>query len=412
VSYDVRVFAQRALGAEELRGLLAEGGLTAEPAENGVGVWTVARGARALYSFTLGLPVPVEAEDVPEEVTAVLLGPSHVYELMVEGSSAGGAQDAVRFARRLARASAGAVLDQQTGQVWAGGKLRSPPAVDRGTVDVVELRWYVQASGTGEPAARTWLDLARQHLPEAMPRRFGSWEPLSMKLDVVGPDAFVRSVAAETTSVYFKASAPCIEGSLSGGASSRDVRSHSLSVHREALRDPRWRAALQRLFVGFAAATGAVYASAEVVRGLDWSGRSIGYGSDTEHTTYLAGRGEWAGLPPYPVWWSWFGPEYTPLVLDHLAPDQVVSMGSAVFHPRGAEPLDRTELSAALPGSPGDAGTGRTVRSLFFRRAQSVPRRSWLPAALLPTVDDSDPSLYNPPLTPAVIVPDGLRPTA
>jgi hypothetical protein len=303
----------------------------------------------------------------------------------------------------------GAVLDQQTGQVWAGGTLRSAPAVKRGTVDVVELRWYVRADGRGEPAARTWLDLARQHLPEAMPRRFGSYEPLSMKLEVDGPEAFVRSVAAETMSVYFTASGPCIEGSMSGGASSWDVGSHSLSVHREALRDPSCRAALQRVFVGFAAATGAVYASAEVVRGLDRSGRSIGYGSQTERTTYLAGRGEWAGLPPYPVWWSWFGPEYTPLVVDHLAADQVVRMGSAVFHPRSAEPLDRAELSAALPGSPGEAGTRRTMRGLWSRRAQSVPRRSWLPAALLPAVDDSDPSLYNPPLTPAVVVPAGLR---
>jgi hypothetical protein len=66
-------------------------------------------------------------------------------------------------------------------------------------------------------------------------------------------------------------------------------RSSFASTHRYPIdhmrtgaREPRDRyveasdiRSLQRLFVGFAVSTGAFFASAEVQRGLEWSGRSI-----------------------------------------------------------------------------------------------------------------------------------------
>ena len=102
MSYDLHVFAQQALDVDDLRGLLTQSGLEAEGADEATPSLTVVRGARARYSFTLGLPVGVEAEDVPQEVTAAMLGPSYLYELMVEGSSTTETPHAVRFARRLA----------------------------------------------------------------------------------------------------------------------------------------------------------------------------------------------------------------------------------------------------------------------------------------------------------------------
>lgn len=408
MSYDVQVFAQQALSTDDVRTLLGDAGLTVGDDASSPSSLTVVRGAPARYSFTLGLPVPIEAEDVPEEVTAVLLGASYLYELTVEGSSPTEAPHAVRFARRLATASDGVVLDQQSSEVWTRGKSRAVPVVQRGTTDIVEVHWYVPPGGTGTRAADAWLRLARRHLPEALPRRFGPVEPLSMKLELDGAEAFLHAVAAETMSLYFKGTAPCIGGSMAGGAGRPGVHSHGLSVHRSALVDPRWREALRCLFVEFAVATEAVYASAEVVRGLEWSGRSVGYGPTAERVTYLAARGTWAGLPPYPVWWSWFSPEYTLLVRDHLPADEVVDAGAGMFHGRAGEPLDRGQLTAAL-GHPAEAPR-RGLRSLFSRRSTPSSPPTWLPAHLLPVVDESDPRLHNPPLTPATTMPDGLEP--
>ena len=84
MTYDVHVFGQHALDVEELRALLDMDGLRPKPAGDGSGAWTVVRGARARYSFTVGSPVPMEADDVPEKVVAVVLGASCRYEVMVE----------------------------------------------------------------------------------------------------------------------------------------------------------------------------------------------------------------------------------------------------------------------------------------------------------------------------------------
>ncbi|MGI8331339.1 hypothetical protein ACRYCC_15350 [Actinomadura scrupuli] len=413
LSYDLQVFSRRSLSLDELRQLVAAAGLAVEDSESTSGALTVLRGAKGRYSFTLGMPAAVETEDVPEEVTAVLLAPTCLYELLVEGSSAAETPHAVRFARRLAEASGGVVLDQQTGRTWHRGKLRTSSPVERGSIDVVQLRWYTRLGDTEGAAARAWLDLARRHLPEALPRRFGSVEPLAMKLDIDGPEAFVKAVTAEDWSLHFKGSAPCIDGNLAGSAGALSVRSHSLSVHRGPLSDPGWRDALQRLFIDFAATTGVFFASAEVQRGLEWSGRSVWYGGKAERTTYLAARGRWGGLPPYPVWWTWFGPAYAPLVAEHLPPDQVEHLKGGLFHSRGREPLDRDQLVAALASPTGESGARRGLLARLSRRdapSSDDIARTWLPGDLQASVDTSDPNLYNPPLEPARTVPPELAP--
>ncbi len=164
MSYDLHVYTPDVGHDVDLAALVAAAGLARE----GDGE-TVVRGAKRRYCFTLARPLAVEPEDVPEEVTAVLLDARLLWELHVEGSTVPGVPHAVRFARRLATAAGGVVLDLQTGQTWHRGVLRTPPPVSRGLIDIVDLRWYVAASS--QPAAESWLELARRHLPEALPRR-------------------------------------------------------------------------------------------------------------------------------------------------------------------------------------------------------------------------------------------------
>src|SRR4029450_10068049 len=72
VSYDLQVYAPRGFSAAELRALVFDAGLGVDDDEPDESL-TVVRGARRGSSFTLALPVPVQVEDVPEQVTAVLL---------------------------------------------------------------------------------------------------------------------------------------------------------------------------------------------------------------------------------------------------------------------------------------------------------------------------------------------------
>jgi hypothetical protein len=410
VSYDLRVYSQESLSRDSLRELVMAAGLAVEHTNGDTEALMVVRGAKGRYCFTLGLPVAVEVEDVPEEVTAVLLAPAFMYELLVEGSSPTETPHAVRFARRLAQACSGVVLDQQTGQTWARGQLRTPPAAQPGLIDVMEVDWYVRGDSDRRNAARAWLDLTRRYLPEALPRRFGTYEPLPMKFSADDPGAFIDAVCAADGSLFFKASSPCIEGSITGGTRTWQVVSHNLSFHREALRNLRWRDALRRLFLGFAVETDAFFAVAQVQRGLQWSGRTVWFGPEAEKTVYLAARGAWAGLLPYPPWWAWFGPEYAPLVAGHLSQEQVRSVGDGLFHWRSEEPKDRDELIAAI-SVPMDRRAIRAVRRLLSRRGSepvAAAGAAWLPPDLLATVDYSDPHLYNPPLFPARTRPAAL----
>jgi hypothetical protein len=400
VSYDLQIYAARAMPTEEIRTLLATAGLTVEHAAPATDSMIVLRGAKQSYSFTLSFPVIIEPEDVPEVVTAAALGASHFYELFVEGSSSTEIPHATKFARRLADAASGVVLDRQTGQVWSRGKLRQAPPVNTGVVTTIQVRWYVHSASDNGKAAEAWLSTARRHMPEALPRRYGTYEPLQHRLDNGGDDSFIIFVRGADGSVFFSPNKPAVSGSLVGGTTAGGtVECHGLTLLAEPFADERWRMALQHLFLDFAEMIQAVLATAEVVRGVRWSGRGLGYDGNTERTTYLAQRGRWSGLPPYPVWWAWFSSDYATLVRDHLPTDQVEERGHALFHWRADAPVDRDQLFAAATFS-------SDRRARLFRRGTSAS--PWLPAELLPVEDRSDPRIFNPPLTPAVVRPASL----
>lgn len=174
-------------------------------------------------------------------------------------------------------------------------------------IDVVELRWYTEAGTEPPDLAASYLALARQLLPEAVPRHFGGFEPLDAALDVAGDAAFVSARDGEDT-VFFKGTFPCFAGSL-GASRPRfvdgPVRGHTLTVDRATLDDPARRRALQAFFVRFALSGKAFFATAEVQRGVRWDGRALEFGTEAEPLPYRAPRGQWQGPPSYPVWWSW-----------------------------------------------------------------------------------------------------------
>jgi hypothetical protein len=400
MSYDLAVFGTRSLSLGEVAKVIRDAqGLDVAEHDPGDSGLVAVRGKQRLYCFTVDGPFQLEPEDVPEEITAVLLDATHIYTIMVEGSAAAAVPHAARFARRLARAVEGAVQDQQTGEVWARGASRKAVRPARAAlIDIVQIHWYALHRDMPTDIAARYLALSRRYLPEALPRRFGSFEPFQHKLEADGDQAFIQAQKAETSLLFFTSQPPCFGGSLAGGqatAYSGPVSACRLDVDRSALRDRRWRGALKRLLAGFAAESGSFFASAEVVRNLDWTGRGLGYGPAAERTTFVAPRGQWQGLPPYPVWWSWYSPVYAGLVAPHLPAESAESTANGLFHSWGDDPLDRDQLEQALSRT-------RTL----FRRRQSA---TWIPEELLARPELTDPRLHNPPVQPAAEMPVILR---
>ena len=78
MSYDLHVYAPDALDSVRLRELV--GGMSSLEVgdfKESPGWYSVVRGNRRNYCFTIDGPVRVEPEDVPAEVTATLLGAEH-----------------------------------------------------------------------------------------------------------------------------------------------------------------------------------------------------------------------------------------------------------------------------------------------------------------------------------------------
>jgi hypothetical protein len=340
MSYDVQVFGRRQV---ELSADFVAGSPGLVLGRDG----RVLRGRRATYSFTVDGPFEVEPEDVPEEVLAHVLEPRWMWAILVEGSSLAEIPHAVRFARRLAKAVEGAALDQQTGEVLATVASRATVAPPKDTrIDLFELQWYAFADSVPSDPVDDWIELCGRYLPEALPRRYGEYEPLQHRLDGDGPE-LLRELVRTDEDPFFVGTKPCLDGSF---FRNEDILTVRLSLQGAAIRDPGWQAGVRRLFVAYAERRAAFLAIGEIVGGVLWNGRSASYDTKVQDTFSLSRRDErWVGLTPYPVWWSWYGEPYRPMVEEHLDREEVTAYPTGLFHQAGPEPRRRKRLSDPLP---------------------------------------------------------------
>jgi len=385
VSYDLAVYTSRSVSTEEL-GELAVQGTGLQVDVEGDRSFTVARGVRRRYSFTVDGPDAVEIDDVPSQVAAVVLGARYLYSVVVEGSAESEIPHAVRFARRLAQAADGAVLDQQADEVWTRSRSRRVPKPAREErVATVDLAWYGLYEELTSDAASLFVDAARRVFPEALPRRFGEYEPLQGKWSDVGPEGFIDAWFEATSLLFITGSGPCIGGHLSAGPNAEfpdRFWSMSLQLLADPLREPAWDESLRALFVQLADQLPAFYASAEVTSGHIWSGRSLWSDADTEwRIDPVRYREGWTGLPPRPTWWSWLGEPfaeyYSRLPEERTTPTKGGVLYSAAEAPSGPSGL--------------------------------VPLSTWLPEDLFATFAPNPHRQQPVPLTRATTIPERLR---
>jgi hypothetical protein len=355
MSYELSVFGTVDMTSDALAELIrASTALDVDDPKGtliGPATLSVVRGSRRVYSFSVEGPFHVEPEDVPEDVTAAVLDVRFMYQVLVEGGATE-IPHAARMAKKLAKAAGGVMLDAQTDEIWPKTPGRKAPRPEPGEKpDEVNIRWYFLTEDMPQDLPARLLKLAKTYLPEAAPRRFGSYEPLQGRLDRDGEKGFLTACHGEPGgTMFFTTGYPVLRGSLTlpNPKYRRDIGDVHLVLSRDALADPAWRRALYRHFVGAAAEFGAFFASAEILRGTAPEGSfSIG---GTEFPRYPVLADAWVGLPPYPQWWSWFGPLLADTVRPHLT-GRLEEHSAGLFHSWSEEPLDRDQLSALLPDS-------------------------------------------------------------
>ena len=174
------------------------------------------------------------------------------------------------------------------------------------------------------------LDLIKRHCPEALPARYGEFEPLQHRFDLDHPEVWTEFVVENDDMVFWFASRPSFGGTSNGPRAAKyakpddePYRIGHLEVSFDGAvvaEDARWREAVVELFGSVASATQAFYGAAQVETGWIVS-RNNRIWADARTDTaehFLRGR-LWQGHPPIPVWLSWFGPPYRDLVADNIA---------------------------------------------------------------------------------------------
>lgn len=332
MSYDLTIAAFRELGAESIEAWASEQGFEVVAAADGKS-YAVQRPGRgdAGYVCEVWGPDPAEPEDFEEELAEACLSPRWMLQVSTPYSLPKANIALARsLARHLAEQGEGAAFDPQEDRLlWPRGKQkRSPSRASEEETSMLTLDWFVVPSIWHE-AVEQLVPLLLRRCPEALPTRYGRWEPPPNRFDRADPAAFVKFVANSGNGFWY-ASRPSF-----GGSSTAPPRGHVRQGEDPRFRvgnievsfdgkliaaDERWREAVVDLFVRGAEVFRAFFAAAQVEPGWVVSRSNRPYAqadSVQEGEGFLLGR-TWQGLPPVPVWLSWYSDPYRELVREAL----------------------------------------------------------------------------------------------
>jgi hypothetical protein len=287
----------------------------------------------AIPALRIDGPLPATADDLPVPLAGACLAPRSMAAIGVRlPSPKRHFQLARSLGRELAERHEGAAFDpQEDGLVWPRGRPRRvPPRPDREATSKVGLEWFLPAA-RWEQAPATLVRLLQSRCPEALPTRYGLWEPPPYEFDERDASAFVAFLLDNPGGdAFWLASRPSFGGSAFGPAPDADagddderLRIAYVGVNfdgRVLEDDARWLETVVDLFVTGARELGAFFAGAQVLPGwvatrnnrLWATAETLLQGEDL-----LRGR-LWQGLPPVPLWMSWFGEPYRDLVAEQL----------------------------------------------------------------------------------------------
>ncbi len=356
-------------------------------------------------------PLEANASDLPVALAGACLDPHAMLAIGVRlPAPKRNYQLARSLGRELAEHNDGAAFDpQEEALVWPRGRPRRvPPRPDREETSKVGLEWFLPAD-RWEDAPATLVRLLQSRCPEALPTRYGLWEPPPYEFDEDDPNAFIAFLLDNPDGdAFWLASRPSFGGSAFGPDIDVDPEDEAYKIAYVGVNfdgnvledDERWRETIVDLFVDGAREMGAFFAGAQALPG--WvATRNNRLWATSE--TLLGGedllRGQlWQGLSPVPLWLSWFGGPYRDLVAPHLTPESLEE--AAAHEPDGGNSLRRLLGRAPAP-RPEEAQVRATADGLLVRLAENPTPRERLLTLPLP-----DELTYRP--QPASVTDDGV----
>jgi hypothetical protein len=282
-------------------------------------VWT--RTSRD-WELSVFSPDRVLAEDVPDAVTRAL--PGIAFLTHVSLSPIGAPSSAVallaRVANRLAAAAHGVIVDPQADTMTTPkGVARIESLGPAENASLIVMSWWFASGPLVIRDATSLVTALEVVLPEALPRRYGAYEPPQHRYDEAGRDhfiSFVRHGDQRGVLVWYPHS-PVADVSLSipdrVGGSPRGFRAGhlSISVDVDALRQPGWILALERAWRRLSHVVEPYYGDVRKLSGFHRRRGRYLYTRETERHPVVSWW--WPGIPPGPICAAVVGDPYRQL---------------------------------------------------------------------------------------------------
>jgi hypothetical protein len=251
----------------------------------------------------------VETEDIEEEVSKLLPGIRYLTELNLEGNANAQAAKTLHVvARTIAKQTHGVVVDPQSSSiVTPAGVARFITPKKEKTFSVLEMSWwFLNDTMLKSNGRKAFLSLLEKTLPEALPKRYGDYEPPQHVFAETGISHLERCLAKKLDSVMvWHPTRPVTGLSVSCpkplGSSEQGFRSNRVEIQVEvaALAQPGWAEQLQRFWRQLTFLLQPIYGEVRTKGGFIRSGGSVWVTPASIKSSYpLTTRSWfWRGIP-------------------------------------------------------------------------------------------------------------------
>lgn len=271
------------------------------------------------WQLTINPSLRVLPEDIPPEVDGALPGIAFQTEINLSPISApeSARRVAVRTAGHFAKIASGIVHDPQTNTLTTPrGTRRLESLGANESAGIIAMSWWFVRGPLVDADAADLTAALEGTLPEALPRRYGIYEPPQYLYAETGREhflGFVREHGREGVVWYPHAPIALISLSIPPqvGASRLGFRCGRLTIEadEDALRQPGWTTALQRSWRKVSHAVQPFYGDVRRLGGYVRRRGRYWHNAKTEEHPVCAWW--WAGIPAGPVYAAVLGDPYT-----------------------------------------------------------------------------------------------------
>jgi hypothetical protein len=278
------------------------------------------------WQIVIGSSVKVLFEDVPEDVARVVPGISYLAELNLEpiGAPKSAHKLLSTVSKRLGKAAHGVVLDPQADTVITpSGVKRYRPQRRAERFSILALSWwFTEGPLLTDAGLHEFVSLLERMLPEAMPKRYGLFEPPQHLYAETGREHFLGFLQEHLDDIIvWYPHRPVVDVSVScspkWGAVRQGFRANYVTVDVEAktLEQTGWNTALDRFWRVASQVIQPFYGDVRTLKGFTRMGATCG--SDIETDFHPVKGPWWIGIPrivghavvlgePYLSLWSRF----------------------------------------------------------------------------------------------------------